>query len=365
MKLKNSLGYFLQHIKDITGVEAVGIRLNNEGDYPYFVYNGYSNEFIKIENSLCSRDSYGKKILSPDGRTYELDCMCGNIIKGRFDPSFPFFTDGGSFFSNSTSHLLATTTEKERQGRTRNYCNIVGYESVAILPIRSRHNVVGVVHVADKRKNIFTEAGITRLEAISEDIAYEIKNNLQYIKIKDANEKIKRLNEKLEQMASTDTLTGLMNRRFFSSALLSEKNRFKRNKKPFTLIMTDIDYFKDINDASGHIFGDKVLIKVAKILQKSVREVDLVSRWGGDEFIILLPETSQDGGVALADKLRSIISSKPLKITNKVINLTMSFGVSQCSIDFNCEDCVKDADKYLLKAKRLGRNNVAFKVVPG
>jgi diguanylate cyclase (GGDEF)-like protein len=358
MELKNSLVYFLQHIIDITGVEAVGIRLHNNGDYPFYVYDGYSNEFIKTENSLCSRDKYSKRILSADGKTYELDCMCGNIIRGRFDPSLPFFTEGGSFFSNSTSPLLSRTIKKEHQGRSKNYCKFFGYRSVAIIPIKAKEKVIGAIHVADKRKNIFNEAGIKHLEIISEDIGYEIKSNLKYIKISDANKKINILNKKYKQLANTDPLTGLLNRRSFLSALVSEKNRSKRNNKPFTLIMADIDYFKKINDESGHHTGDMVLIKIAKTLKNSVREIDIVSRWGGDEFLILLPETSHAGGVALANKLCLIVSSTSLKTANKKINFTMSWGVSECSIKLNCEDCIKDADIYLFRAKDLGRNNV-------
>jgi diguanylate cyclase (GGDEF)-like protein len=358
MELKNSLVYFLHHIIDITGVEAVGIRLHNNGDFPFYVYDGYSNEFIKTENQLCSLDKCGKRIPLSNRKTYELDCICGNIIRGRFDPCLPFFTESGSFFTNSTSHFLATTTEKERQGKTRNYCNFVGYESLAIVPIGTKIKKIGVIHVADKRKNMFTETIIRHLEIISEDVGYEIKNNLKYTRVNASNKKVHLLNKKFKQLANTDPLTGLLNRRSFLSALSLEKKRSRRSNKPFTLIMADIDYFKKINDELGHNIGDKVLIKIAKILKDTVREIDIVSRWGGDEFLILLPETSRVGGATLADKICKNINFNPLEIENKIINFTMSFGVSECSNDSNFEDCVENADKSLFQAKNLGRNKV-------
>jgi len=109
-----------------SGCEAVGIRLKEGDDHPYFEARGFPREFVSAENSLCRRDAEGKVMRDSVGDPI-CECMCGNVICGRFDPSKPFFTTHGSFYSNCTTDLLATTTEADRQIRTRNRCNGEGY----------------------------------------------------------------------------------------------------------------------------------------------------------------------------------------------------------------------------------------------
>ena len=117
-----------------SGCEAVGIRLKEGEDYPYYEARGFPGEFIEKENSLCARDAAGNIIRDISSDPY-IECMCGNIICGRVDSSKPFFSPGGSFWANSTTRLLATTSDTERQTRTRNRCNGEGYESVALIPL--------------------------------------------------------------------------------------------------------------------------------------------------------------------------------------------------------------------------------------
>ena len=108
----------------------------------------------------------------------------------------------------------------------------------------------------------------------------------------------------------------------------------------------------------GHDVGDKILIKVSKELKKSVRKSDIVSRWGGDEFLVLLPETGQSGGADLADKLLDIFRKKVFKYSNEKINLTMSFGVFEYEKNKNLNECLKSVDALLLKAKETGRDRI-------
>ena len=109
----------------------------------------------QAEKSLCVKD--GKDILRDSKGNPVLECMCGNIIQGRFDPKLDFFTKGGSFWSNCTTDLLASTTEEDRQARTRNRCNGEGYESVALIPIKSKGVTVGLLQLNDKEKNKATD----------------------------------------------------------------------------------------------------------------------------------------------------------------------------------------------------------------
>ncbi len=145
----------LSAVKDATGIEAVGIRLKENEDYPYYTTFGFPGAFVEAERFLCDYDSDGQ-IVRDEKFDPALACMCGNVIRGRTDPSLPFFTKNGSFWSNCTTELLAATTEEERQANTRNRCNGEGYESVALIPLRSDHEVIGLLQLNDTRREVFT-----------------------------------------------------------------------------------------------------------------------------------------------------------------------------------------------------------------
>ncbi len=191
--LKPTLMAVIDHIKDLTNCEALSIRLHEDGDYPYYVYNGFPESFIKKENRLCSNDDNGNRIPSPDGKGYLLDCMCGNIIRGRFDPALPFFSKKGSFWSNNTTVLLASTNEEERQSNTRNYCNSCGYESVALIPIRIEGERIGLIQLNDKRTGMFNEDLIEFIEMIAGQIGFAVRNSFVHTKLKEAYAEINKL----------------------------------------------------------------------------------------------------------------------------------------------------------------------------
>jgi PAS domain S-box-containing protein len=160
-------------LKEYTGVEAIGIRLREGDDFPYFETNGFPPHFLEAENHLCARDNTGEIIRDSQGNPY-LECMCGNIACGRTDPKFPFFTECGSFWTNSTTELLASTSEEDRQARTRNRCNSEGYESVALVPLRSGDEISGLLQLNDSRRDSFTIEMIKFLEGIGTTIGIAV-----------------------------------------------------------------------------------------------------------------------------------------------------------------------------------------------
>jgi len=184
--LKHVLAEILGEICTLSNCQSVGIRLHNNGDYPYYVHEGFPNFFILKENSLCAKDDEGNYILDEKGSPF-LECMCGNVLKGRFDPKLPYFTEKGSFWTNSTTRLLDTTTEKERLGRTRNMCNYSGYESVALIPMRADNRTLGLIQMNDPRENMFTPKMIENCETIADRVgtvvlsALEIKEKMEDI----------------------------------------------------------------------------------------------------------------------------------------------------------------------------------------
>jgi diguanylate cyclase (GGDEF)-like protein len=160
-----------------------------------------------------------------------------------------------------------------------------------------------------------------------------------------------------ERRAATDALTGLANNRAIGDTLNRMVAQAGRNKSPLTAIMFDLDHFKSVNDIHGHAKGDEVLATVAAVVQSNVRESDFLGRYGGEEFVVLLPSTSHDGGALLAEKLRQSIED--LEIPDLDRRLSASFGVATLPTDaIHGEQLLRAADRALYAAKRGGRNRV-------
>jgi diguanylate cyclase (GGDEF)-like protein len=156
----------------------------------------------------------------------------------------------------------------------------------------------------------------------------------------------------------TDPLTGLYNRRYFMQQASSALKTARRHEFPISLIMCDIDYFKKINDKFGHDSGDKALQSFSNLLTNRVRDGDTLSRYGGEEFAILLPQTSLDGALVLAERMRHETEQMSIKTPTDTIKFTASFGVTSISAPADFEMSLKIVDDAMYKAKKLGRNRV-------
>jgi diguanylate cyclase (GGDEF)-like protein len=168
-------------------------------------------------------------------------------------------------------------------------------------------------------------------------------------------------NRRLEALATTDPLTRLLNRRALLERLSREVDRAKRYESMLTLLLLDIDHFKRINDERGHLVGDGVLRQIGALVEASVRTVDIAARYGGEEFVLLLPETSQDGGIIFAERLRESIERYPFDPTSEEpLHLTASIGVATFPSPRveSTEDLFARADEALYRAKSSGRNQV-------
>lgn len=186
-----------------------------------------------------------------------------------------------------------------------------------------------------------------------------------HVELKKSREEIRRKNLKLKEaynqlkiVAKTDPLTGLINRREIMERIEHEMARYERSNISFTLIIGDIDYFKKVNDTYGHECGDKVLASFSKIFKNNTRKQDSISRWGGEEFLLLLPDTNQDQGYLLAEKLRTIIERTGFYKDSVKIQLTITFGVSTIRAGQTVNELISEADEALYEGKRRGRNCV-------
>ena len=172
---------------------------------------------------------------------------------------------------------------------------------------------------------------------------------------KSAQEELQRLNRKLEHQARSDPLTGTANRRHIMEQGKRLASLVKRNGGEVSIIILDLDWFKSVNDKYGHDTGDMVLKRVARMVEQGIRDIDMLGRWGGEEFIILCQQTNLDEAVHLAERLRMILD---MSVIDPVGKMTASFGVAANHGNESLEQTIHRADRALYAAKYAGRNRV-------
>ena len=160
-------------------------------------------------------------------------------------------------------------------------------------------------------------------------------------------------------MAIRDALTGLYNYGYFKEALHYEVEKSRRYKMPLSLLFLDIDNFKLVNDTLGHLKGDKTMRQVAAILKQGIRQADLLCRYGGDEFVMLLSQTPPDQAMVLAERLRQRIAQSFMNRLEQRCKVTVSIGVAGLGPEMSTEDLIKEADEAHYRAKQAGKNRVA------
>ncbi|MBU2869810.1 GGDEF domain-containing protein [Colwellia sp. E2M01] len=166
------------------------------------------------------------------------------------------------------------------------------------------------------------------------------------------------LTKQYQQLAHYDQLTQLSNRRDALRILQQERVRITRNKEPLSIIICDIDHFKKVNDQHGHNAGDAVLKDLAKLFTDSIREQDCVARWGGEEFLFILPQTLAINANNIAKKIQNKLEHHIVTYQGKSIKVTVSIGISQFKAEQSIDEVINRADKYLYQAKNAGRNQI-------
>jgi diguanylate cyclase (GGDEF)-like protein len=181
-----------------------------------------------------------------------------------------------------------------------------------------------------------------------------------HLKIKTLQDELKKKNIMLQKISITDDLTRIYNRRYFMQRLKEEYTRAARYKEKISLILIDLDNFKQVNDNYGHQAGDNILVKVAKLMKQQLRGCDFIGRYGGEEFIIILPYTDHTGACTLAERMRISLEQNPFKFGKKNVVVTLSAGISSYpeSGTSSYEDLIRKADEALYAAKKDGKNKV-------
>ena len=221
------------------------------------------------------------------------------------------------------------------------------------VPLFSQNRVLAVLNLYDKQEGHFTEADLHTIISLCDQAGVAIENVL--------------LHQEAQRMAIMDGLTGIWNHRWFQIQFAQELDRAQRFKRPFSLVVLDIDNFKVFNDTYGHQVGNFVLVELANRIRSSVRDVDMFARYGGEEFELLLSETDSAGGLNAAEKIREAIGGSPF-VTDMVpepLKVTVSVGVASYPQDgLDAATIFKAADLAMYKAKSQGKNRVVAHCAP-
>jgi diguanylate cyclase (GGDEF)-like protein len=267
------------------------------------------------------------KQLSVAANKGEVVDLIGDV---RFDHGFGF----SGWVAKQQKPILLSELHR---GRRQSGVEVGSFLSA---PLIVQGELIGVLNLSHSKQKAFTEEHLRLLVLVAGQSASVIQRLLMY--------------EQMKRLAITDDLTGLWNRRHFMQHLQDEIDRGRRYDQPFSLVMIDIDHFKQINDAHGHPVGDRVLADMGRLLRKLGRASDLIARYGGEEFVILMPMADAEHAVMAAERLRGMICEHIFPRRKK---LTVSIGVASFPADGTVgTELVKRADAALYEAKRAGRN---------
>ena len=331
-------------------------------------YRSINLEKIRIQKELIAQKDVNKEHLELKiaKRTKEIE-----LQNKKFETIYNTSQDGLAILDiNTTEFLEVNRAYVEKTGYSqeellgKNCFDMIYHEDVeesklAIEKVRKQ----GVITDFEKRciKKDGTLFHVSMSTTILDDNKTMLASVKDITKHKELIQSLKESQAELKQLASTDPMTNLYNRRYFTEMAEAIFDVAKRNDTPTSTIILDIDNFKNVNDTYGHEVGDEVIISLAKTLQKESRKSDVVSRWGGEEFVILLANTNSDGALVISEKIRKAIEeSVHILADNQKLNYTVSIGVSEVNNkeDESIASSISRADKALYRAKENGRNRV-------
>lgn len=246
-----------------------------------------------------------------------------------------------------------------------------GFEICKDIKSHPRFNDMPIIFITakDKPEDIvkgFAYGGqdyITRpfyVQELLERIRTHIDLKKSKEKLKSYITKLEENNKKLLEISKLDYLTEIANRRYMTERLKEEIQRYKATNRKFSLILGDLDNFKKLNDTFGHESGDQIIQKITKIIKFALRESDLASRWGGEEFLILLPDTEKAEAQKVAERIRNNIQNFNFDLKNNQVRMTITVGVTEFNDSISLEENISNADKAMYMGKKNGRNTVVY-----
>ncbi len=281
---------------------------------------------------------------------YEVQRLLDGPEGNRISPWFVLLPEDelSALFAGSSQPFLGFSSAKIQAALFPTYPEKLG--SLALSPLRVAGRLIGCLAQGSRNERHFSSGNSTELlQHLSSTVALCLQNVVN--------------NARLERYGLTDPLTGVANRRLLESRMKEEIDRCSRYAHDLTCLMIDIDHFKTVNDRYGHTVGDRVLQRVASVLSKDLRASDILSRYGGEEFVLLLPETSLEQGFVIAERHKNDIAGLTCDVDeSEPLTITASIGVTSLSAlppDLQTErSLLEHADRALYEAKRAGRNKV-------
>ena len=315
-RLVELLRHMVEYAREVGKFETCSVCLMSDG-----------NE----EFSVVVEEGYRKEIL---GKTFPLECptWAGWVLRAREEPL-------AIRMERRSGMPILDPKERPTTG--------VGFLAV---PLRAQQRVCGALFLTRKGE-VFTARELRLLRIYCNQAAVAIENAIVY--------------ERVENLAATDDLTGLFNRRYLEGALERELARADRGSSSLALVLLDIDHFKSFNDTYGHAIGDLVLKKVATTLQRCLRQADVLARFGGEEFVVLLPQVDERGAMESAERIRAALESSGIHPGGPRKRVTVSIGLAMfpCHAD-SADTLLRAADEALYRAKDAGRNRVVSAELP-
>ncbi|MGE5403536.1 MAG: diguanylate cyclase [Candidatus Saccharibacteria bacterium] len=337
MKTNNELKYALLREKMLNDFSrALGRSLDG---------NILIDTITSLAPELIGAESCELGILNEDGitlnRVYPPDKPGGNALSMHSDDDSSM-AELWEFLGSGSPRLIETRQVKANWSKPLEEAGITWIMLVPLVLVETRLGVL--ILTSTKPQNIFSKRELNLAESLGRLAAMAVQNA--------------RLFEHSQHLANTDGLTGLNNRRHFYDLASQEIGKARRYKMPLSMIMLDIDFFKKVNDTYGHTCGDDVLRNVANCVQSNIRTVDIHGRYGGEEFVVLLPFTTAEQACILAERLRYRVAEIITRSEAQEINVTISLGIAGYHLDGSdtLEELLKRADEALYSAKSNGRN---------
>lgn len=304
------------------------------------------------ENGYIGQNILARSDIEPDKKTYTIEKVMDAGLAGWV-------------FENKKTVFIEDTKKDDRWYEFID--DTLATRSVIAFPILKNGRLLGIVTLTHSNPRHFLKDIIQFIKPVIDQAGFAIENGNLFSQLEKNNEKLKaeikvrkEYENELEQVVITDSLTGIHNRRYFFEMARKEFMRYDRTKAPISIVIFDIDHFKNINDSYGHQAGDKVLQDVAKYASENLREIDCFARYGGEEFIYLLPNTRDDEAIESAERIRKLIENLVIKENGIDITVTVSFGIASTNITTTniFEEIISQADKALFEAKKTGKNKV-------
>ncbi|OHE28024.1 MAG: hypothetical protein A3J94_16230 [Syntrophus sp. RIFOXYC2_FULL_54_9] len=234
-----------------------------------------------------------------------------------------------------------------------------GLRSIMCAPMIFRNKAIAVLHFRSKKKNAYTERDLRLAEKIAMQITGAVANAQLYAGLKKTEQELKESELRYRELSTIDDLTQLYNSRHFHYQLKIELDRSNRFEQPLTLLLMDLDNFKAFNDTYGHVEGDQVLSRLGQVIKRCVRVTDFAYRYGGEEFIILLPMTRPKDGVAVAERVRAEFRKEAFTpVSGQEIHMTLSIGLAQYKLQEDLKAFVHRVDELMYQGKKSGKDRI-------